>query len=865
MSRMTVRVLESQTPVPDSGGSETVTPGTGVLTVSNTNAGGVAVAGVVSSILLIIIMALVILKRHFNIKIVSGRSRWLAKGLVLIAVVTAAFSFSAMKVRYDDDMVQAADNNMDTLSINTEDIALEVEMANEPVFVATANKVTVATATTKGYVLGAYVTDGDLVTGEGSGKIASLTGNDTKGLGSNTWGIAKTLPSSQNEEVFFGLSDDSDNLTVLKEINEPTLEGDETTLYYGAYVTPELPYGTYTGATINYVAVANFDPYAPVEDNEVGVVYDGSDLSFADGSKENRVVYGDSCKTMYKGEEYNIVKSDNIDDDGVQISSYSVGGVSERVAYPGADAIRIELNYGLGIRSDIYLGGNNESVLYIAETEAIASMGEAFNISGDTLMIAVGLSSPSEPPYDYGFYGKTYPVYNEARDNTSEITVCTPEIVDGTYQETVGERFDHWYIKDRGRVMELGRENEVKAYIDRNKARLAGTILTVYAHNPYKIAFDGNTATAGTMEGVYSDWWDYDSGKVSLQAPNYQKIVDGVSYGFVGWSKNPNATKDSGDKIYGPSENVDISEFEFSRPERKTTLYAIWSAPEGVMQGFDGCETMEIGQVTALTDLRDNNTYTVGKMQDGRCWMMENLRLESENSTNSNMAQGYGGRFVGLAEAEVDTFSTETGNSLYSSANITGGDLRYRIPRYNNNNSRINDESLIALPGGVSINGTRKAGSEGKGYKWYGYGNYYTWHAAMANTNPLAGPDELVGVSTSICPAGWHLPTGYFTNGEYSELDIALGGTGGPERSHANWAVYPNNFVFAGRWVDTRGVMSRGVDGDYWGATVSSSNYGSQYAVITPLSVSEGGPSWNGYLSSFRYSGASVRCVADYE
>ena len=135
----------------------------------------------------------------------------------------------------------------------------------------------------------------------------------------------------------------------------------------------------------------------------------------------------------------------------------------------------------------------------------------------------------------------------------------------------------------------------------------------------------------------------------------------------------------------------------------------------------------------ALTDARDNNTYTVARLADGKCWMTENLRLDAENSYNSLLAQGYYtstiyGNFTGLANSEDSRFADSTvANSLYSidgsTANTIQGDLyyKYRFPRYNNSN--IN-RSLTA-----SYNG----GNDSIYYQWYGYGNYYTWAAAMAN------------------------------------------------------------------------------------------------------------------------------------
>ena len=854
MSQMTVNV----------GGPGVPVPGTGVLTASDYNAGETAVVGIVAVVLLVMIAVLVVIKRHYNIKIVPGRSRWLAKGLTLLAIVAAGVAFTGMQARSGDDDVKAVDNDTDVLSISTEDVTLNVEVADEPVFAMVANKVTIDTATGAGYSLSAYVSDSDLSRSDGDEKIMGLVGAEKTSLNDNTWGVATSLPNNQGSEVFFGLSTDSNNPTLMKETNDATLAGDENTFYYGTYVTPELPDGVYTGVTINYVAVANFDYYEPVEEDEVGVVYDGNGLKFADGEEKNRVVYGNDCRTMYKGDDYKIVKSDNIADDGIQNGPYSRTSNYESAVFDGADEVRIELNYGFtGTSNEIYISNGSDYFVYSSENEGLMSMGEAFNMSGDHLNIAYDLFGEPVAPYDYGLWAKIYPVYNDRRDGMSEISVCTPTLTEGIYNTPETESFEHWFINDSGKVLEFRTENDVKTYIERNKGRFGGEVITVYAHNPYIISFDGNGATAGTMEGAYSDWGDYTSGKIDLLAPNYMKIAeDGTSYGFVGWSKNPNATKDSGDKIYGPSEKADYNDFVFDGETREAKLYAIWAESEGTMQDFDGCDGMEIGQVTALTDLRDKNTYTVGKMQDGHCWMMENLRLESENSSDSSLAQGFGGSFVGLAEPELNTFGTTEFNSLYNYNNISSNNFKNRVPRYNNNNSRISDDSLVASPGGLTVDDQYKDGVNGVGYKWYGYGNLYSWAAAMANTDPLATSEDAASAMTSICPKNWHLPSSYYTGGEYSELDKALGGTGGPEFSHSTWSNYPNNFVFAGIWIDTRGALRRGIEGYYWGTTVASDR---DYAAIAPISQrNNGGPSIDGYLFNFRFSGGSVRCVADY-
>ena len=46
----------------------------------------------------------------------------------------------------------------------------------------------------------------------------------------------------------------------------------------------------------------------------------------------------------------------------------------------------------------------------------------------------------------------------------------------------------------------------IENYLDENKDSLIGSVITVRAYNPDRIIYDGNNATAGTMNGFYSDW-----------------------------------------------------------------------------------------------------------------------------------------------------------------------------------------------------------------------------------------------------------------------------------------------------------------------------------------------------------------------
>ena len=838
MSQITINVMESESTAVDDGGTGTITPGTGVSTMQNTGSSGTTMVGVVAVVLLVFVAILVVVKRHRNIKIVAGRSRWLAKGLALLAIVAAASSFSLMQTRYDDKNVEAVDNNDDSLSVSTEDIVMSVEMTDEPVYAMVANKVIVNAATYAGYVLSAYATNANLVASGSDGVIASLETGETRKLSDNTWGVASELPENQDSEVFFGLSADANNPTTMKETNEVTETGDESTFYYGTYVTPELPYGAYTGATINYVAVANFDPDAPVPDEQVGVVFDGNDMEFDNGQGRNRANYEEKCGTVYAGEPI-IIKTDNIDDDGGQHGSYT-GGITvyRELKFEGARRLEIELKYDFtdNVGGIAMNNGKNWFGYPIGYEDGLTSL--EFNMYGNEMKIDGSVSGNGVPPRDYGYYMKITPIYVQERAGAQEVERCFFERTAGDYKEPA--RIARYWLSNDGTA--LYGEEGVTNYLDDHKDEYLGGLITITAYSPNRIVYNGNGATVGTMDGFYSDWpLGATSGEISLMAPNFYK--DG--YGFVGWSENPNALTDGNSRIYGPNERVDIRNFTFDAETHEKTLYAVWAPSEGTLQGFDGCSAMDVRQVIALTDVRDNNTYAVAKHENGLCWMIENLRLDAENSSDSTLAEGFGGVFTGLAQSEeADSFTIFDNifNEKYTEENITGDNINHRIPKYNNSNTRINDSSYVTSPGGADAYGEKWA--VGEHNKWLAYGNYYNWPAAMASTEDYRSDSEDTG--TSICPKGWHLPA-YYDRYEFSLFGSLT----------KNWVKYPHNFTYSGSWVYNGSTDSRGNTGVYLS---SSTDYVG--GAITPMLTKE----WEDEYSSSqgKVYGYSVRCLADY-
>ena len=376
---------------------------------------------------------------------------------------------------------------------------------------------------------------------------------------------------------------------------------------------------------------------------------------------------------------------------------------------------------------------------------------------------------------------------------------------------------------------------------------------------------------------------------IMLLASNFSR----TGYGFAGWSDSFDYATNPNAKFYGPHESITFTAGQYTGSNPGLSLYAIWVKSEGSIQDqskvasvcnslatapTDG--TANLTSVSALTDQRDNETYAIAKLADGKCWMIENLRLESaaEHNSDGTLAQGYStsttyGNFGGLANAESSNFSnTTTANSLYysgiqsgtASINIgTSNYPGYRMPRYNNINTPVNSADRPQNPtSNISTSNTAPG--------MYSYGNYYTWSAAIANLNYYAsstGTDDKGKTSetanTSLCPTGWRLPYGSNTGngnspGGFYYLNYKTNNNSNVTNATASHKLrsYPYNFLCAGDY-DT-GTYYRGSNGFYWSSTAGTINYGYAYNLF--LDSTTVSPS----TTNNRSFGASVRCVADF-
>ena len=162
--------------------------------------------------------------------------------------------------------------------------------------------------------------------------------------------------------------------------------------------------------------------------------------------------------------------------------------------------------------------------------------------------------------------------------------------------------------------------------------------------------------------------------------------------------------------------------------------------------------------------------------------------------------------------------------------------------------------------------------------RWYSYGNYYTWPAAVADTAYYSQNNTSV-TTTSICPTGWRLPIGgqstVNTTGDFYVLTKTLMGGTEPNTNNTNGygyyqgivdnvdlgataskvlRAYPTNVVYSG-YFNGSSASNRGSYGGYWSSSVRSNNF----AYYLYLNSSKVHPGTNNGGKRF---GFSVRCIA---
>ena len=236
-----------------------------------------------------------------------------------------------------------------------------------------------------------------------------------------------------------------------------------------------------------------------------------------------------------------------------------------------------------------------------------------------------------------------------------------------------------------------------------NHSKYAGRAVRCVMDGAITIHFDGNGADGGSMglQGIGIGQ------SANLNANQFTR----EGYKFTGWNTVAGGTGTS----YGDGANYTAP----ANPSSYTvTLYAQWGQNylDDViyMQDLTATQCFDSydGATATLKDRRDNNSYTIAKI-NGNCWMTQNLRLAGGTtltSTYSNVSSSY----------TIPTTDLTSGNS-------------YTDGRIHN------------------------SGDTTTGY-------WYNFCAASAGTN--CQTSTATNTTYDICPEGWRLPT----NSEFSGI-----------------------------------------------------------------------------------------------
>ncbi|MBR5647366.1 hypothetical protein IKW73_00265 [Candidatus Saccharibacteria bacterium] len=268
------------------------------------------------------------------------------------------------------------------------------------------------------------------------------------------------------------------------------------------------------------------------------------------------------------------------------------------------------------------------------------------------------------------------------------------------------------------------------------------------------------------------------------------------------------------------------------------------------MQGMttEICEnTTIVPDTLQVVDTRDNTIYTIGKLADNRCWLLDNLALDLLDPTvQSNISPS---NTNADADSLTSLFSGNRANgNKYATAGIatwTSG-YSYSVPMIYTASKDVTNPS-------DSIEEVRNSK----------FGIYYNYCAASAG-NYCYGNDTSYGIGYDkpntaidteydICPSGWRMPTSYTYDattrpdgGEYGAIITAYNDDVTNVRSAL---LLPSSGYFSfdnGSLYDWNGY--------FWASTM--------YDVASTFHLYFSSSSVDSMYIQNRYAGHSVRCIA---
>ncbi len=336
---------------------------------------------------------------------------------------------------------------------------------------------------------------------------------------------------------------------------------------------------------------------------------------------------------------------------------------------------------------------------------------------------------------------------------------------------------------------------------------------------PYTITYD---------DSIISNMpTDVDSTSMSSTVNIASNVPVRSGYKFLGWcTVMPTGTGNNLDQCsgtqYSPSQAWTLD----GSTTNNLHLYAMWKEVT-YLQNLDAskCTTTAI----TATDARDGEEYKIQRLADGKCWMLDNLRLDLTNSTILNGLTTSNTHVNDASLTSLKSGNRSAGNQYASSGFVAWvqGDTNNVYNQAKANADYKDNVAPVTYGSGSGKNGV-----------------YYNYCAASAGSYCYDSGSGTGNASYDLCPAGWRMPTSS-SSGEYQALYAAYSSDATSFRNALSTPLSGN--------FNNGSASNQGSSGSFWSSTYRNGN------LMYFLYVS----SSNVYpvIDDYRNYGNSLRCL----
>ncbi|MBR3169433.1 hypothetical protein IKF23_03255, partial [Candidatus Saccharibacteria bacterium] len=344
---------------------------------------------------------------------------------------------------------------------------------------------------------------------------------------------------------------------------------------------------------------------------------------------------------------------------------------------------------------------------------------------------------------------------------------------------------------------------------------------------------EGSCANGCTESTFPTNYWGYRiSGTTGASGSTDSSISDFTNTKYFPFTPSAIISSSEGTTNEITSTLSFASKIDYNRPSGVYNLnlnfQALPKMSNYYMQDFynnpELAEQLCTEDPTMVMDKRDGHTYAIARLKDGKCWMVQNLRLG-------------------------DTLATTTGEMA-----LTQED------------SNVGAEGFVLTNKLIDGHMPRESASavyDGSAFYCADYGCYYNFYTATASSGSSLTTGDGTNAEYSICPKGWALPTGGTgtTNNQARDLIAAY-----DWNTNNNMVVVPNSAIENINGGSLPGLTLGGVyfsDGpsvyiDRYGFYITSTNNTAEKAYHIYISIT-GGASLSD--TNNKYDGRSVRCL----